>query len=65
MITEPRRNRKNEGFFFIRVDLGRLVNKRGAKQRPKDLGDEITKVLEKSLKDSQALDTQSLNIKIG
>ena len=41
------------------------MNRKNLKVNIKSMGDEITKILEKSIKGSKALDVESLNIKIG
>ena len=61
-ITEPRKNRQSEGKFLLKINLNNLLNK---KKNIREKSDEITKILEKTIKGSKALDVESLNIKIG
>ena len=63
-ITEPKKSRQNEGKFLIRVNLNNLLNKKSC-DNIREKSDEITKILEKTIKGSKALDVESLNIKIG
>lgn len=51
--------------FFIRVNLGVLHNQPNLSYSVRTIGDEISKVLEQTIKESKALDVESLNIKIG
>lgn len=64
-IREPRKERQNEGMFFIRVNLAVLRKENNLPSSMRNMGDEISKVLEQSIKESKALDVESLNIKIG
>ena len=64
-VREPKKERKSEGFFMIRVNLALLHNDFTLKQTVRNMGDEVSKVLEQTIRESRALDVESLNIKIG
>lgn len=64
-VREPKKERKSEGFFMIRVNLALLHNNHTLKQTVRNMGDEVSKVLEQTIRESRALDVESLNIKIG
>lgn len=64
-VIEPSSHKLGEGMLTIKVDFGLPSHVLVGNKRARQLSNEIVSVLEKTLKGSKALDTESLVIKTG
>eukprot|EP01132_Coremiostelium_polycephalum_P002139 gene2139-2637_t len=64
-IVEPKPERPNEGFYLFNTDISPMSNVTIDPNRPNPLEGEISRIIEKGLKESKAIDTESLCIVSG
>ncbi|XP_072386170.1 uncharacterized protein Rrp45 [Diabrotica undecimpunctata] len=63
-ITQPRSSRPSEGILNLNIELNPLAAPHFEAGRQSDLGVQLNRLLEKCLKDSKAVDLESLCIKM-
>ncbi|XP_063970350.1 exosome complex component RRP45-like [Lytechinus pictus] len=64
-VVEPKENRPNEGQLFVNLELSPMASTTFEAGRLSDYGVELNRLLERTVKDSRALDVESLCIVAG
>ncbi|XP_067662910.1 exosome complex component RRP45-like [Haliotis asinina] len=64
-ITEPKPTRPTDGVLFVNVELSPMASPSFEIGRPSEFGVELTRLLERCLKESRCVDTESLCIVAG
>jgi exosome complex RNA-binding protein Rrp42 (RNase PH superfamily) len=63
--TPPFRDRPSEGIFNVNVDVGPMASPQAEQGRPSEATVELTRMLERVLKQTGAVDTESLVVQAG
>ncbi len=61
-VTAPRQTRPSEGLVFVNVDLSPMAAPQFEAGRQSEAGVELTRILERCIKESRCVDTESLCI---
>ncbi|XP_078683512.1 exosome complex component RRP45-like isoform X2 [Branchiostoma floridae x Branchiostoma belcheri] len=64
-IEEPKKNRPTEGSIIINLELSPMASPAFEPGRPTESGIEMNRILERNIRDSRAVDTESLCIVAG
>ncbi|XP_030836167.1 exosome complex component RRP45 [Strongylocentrotus purpuratus] len=64
-VVEPKENRPNEGQLFVNLELSPMASTTFEAGRLSDYGIELNRLLERTVKDSRAVDVESLCIVAG
>jgi len=64
-IVEPYPDRPTEGFFLFNTEFSPMASPHFETGRPSDYAVELGRIIEKGLRDSRAVDTEALCIRVG